>query len=79
MTPKSNKLATDISKALIKHNCTFGEIWFAFAVNLSFLLAEMPLADRAQSYADLAKRIEGMIADAKADGSKGAALPRRDH
>jgi cysteine synthase len=81
MTKDSEKLARDISRLLGKSHCTLSEIWTALAVNISFLIAEVPPGGRAEGYADLLKRIEKMIASAKADGLEGASYenPRRDN
>jgi len=71
------KLAKGIGAALRESSCSLDEIWHAFAVNISFLLAEMPASTRELGYRDLLGRIEKMIATAKTEGMKGADLDRR--
>jgi hypothetical protein len=71
------KLTRGISAVLRESPCTIDEIMYAFAVNISFLLAELPASTRELGYRDLLGRIEKMIATAKIEGMKGADLDRR--
>jgi hypothetical protein len=75
--PKAKTLARDFGKALAKRGCTFGEIWEAFAVTLSFLLDSLPSEARHDAYRDLIVGSEKMIAENREAGIKGAPVSRR--
>jgi hypothetical protein len=75
--PSSENLAFGIMTALLQNSgLTTPELVHAFAANISYLLANLPAADRSVFYIDLAGSIEHMIKEGLEEGAPVATVTR---